>query len=460
MSGQGNPGRRAHSVPPPALTPERRSNSGVAPRSGGSATLKGPHGNAPWSPPPVPRRIVPAPPPPTSKRPPAVTLKQNFGLDGEDEVPTRIHLRNSQDSLFPEPDDEGDATRSWGQAESVGSTRAPARQPAALWGDSVQEPTATTSVTQGELENLRRQLQLDQNRKSQSTRPGYATGPQTNRNGPSNVITQPVSVAPAQKRPFNWLNALAVLSVLGLVVVAHQSGHLRRFEGMRFDMSRFDVSRLTLPQLDVRPLLSALENAQANLAIRYEQLFSANGEGELTPSLSVNAASPQAMPTVEPLIPTVQQLDEADVVNATDKAVAASTGHSGNVAASDVSASTPADLALTNEQASALEAELGAAAPDQEPSSEENTPERKRGKRASRGKGVGVLRVNALPWADIYADGKLVGRTPELHLELAAGVHQITLKNTDHGLEKSFSVKITSGRVETRIVNLQDAPAN
>jgi hypothetical protein len=66
----------------------------------------------------------------------------------------------------------------------------------------------------------------------------------------------------------------------------------------------------------------------------------------------------------------------------------------------------------------------------------------------------GALRLNAMPWAEVHIDGQLVGNTPLTRLELPAGVHRVTLRNSERGLSKTFDVRITAGEVETRIVSL------
>jgi len=67
---------------------------------------------------------------------------------------------------------------------------------------------------------------------------------------------------------------------------------------------------------------------------------------------------------------------------------------------------------------------------------------------------IGVLRINARPWAKVYVDGNFAGNTPQMHLELSRGRHRITLQNEELGLAKTFTVKIRRGEVETRIVDL------
>ncbi len=68
--------------------------------------------------------------------------------------------------------------------------------------------------------------------------------------------------------------------------------------------------------------------------------------------------------------------------------------------------------------------------------------------------GTGTLRINARPWAEVYVDGESVGHTPQTHLELTAGWHSISLKNPELNIIKDFRVKITPGKIETRIMDM------
>ncbi len=66
----------------------------------------------------------------------------------------------------------------------------------------------------------------------------------------------------------------------------------------------------------------------------------------------------------------------------------------------------------------------------------------------------GVLRINTRPWAEIYIDGQRVGNTPQMHLELTAGWHRISLRNPELELVKAFTIKIAPGQTETRILDM------
>ena len=69
--------------------------------------------------------------------------------------------------------------------------------------------------------------------------------------------------------------------------------------------------------------------------------------------------------------------------------------------------------------------------------------------------GVGRLELNAVPWAEVYVDGRHRGETPLQRLELEAGTHHVRLVNRRHAISKSFTVRIRPGATTTRVVNLR-----
>ncbi len=68
--------------------------------------------------------------------------------------------------------------------------------------------------------------------------------------------------------------------------------------------------------------------------------------------------------------------------------------------------------------------------------------------------GTGTLRINSRPWSQVYVDGRLIGNTPQMNLQLAAGRHRVTLVNPDFNIRHTVSVNITPGETTTRIVQL------
>jgi hypothetical protein len=70
------------------------------------------------------------------------------------------------------------------------------------------------------------------------------------------------------------------------------------------------------------------------------------------------------------------------------------------------------------------------------------------------GGGKGVLRINSRPWAQVYVDGKLMGNTPQMAIQLAPGNHKVKLVNQPMGLSKTLSVTVKNGETVTKIMNL------
>lgn len=68
--------------------------------------------------------------------------------------------------------------------------------------------------------------------------------------------------------------------------------------------------------------------------------------------------------------------------------------------------------------------------------------------------GTGTLRINTRPWSNVFVDGRLVGNTPQMGIQLSAGRHRITLVNKDLGIRKLVEVTIVAGKVETKIITL------
>jgi hypothetical protein len=70
--------------------------------------------------------------------------------------------------------------------------------------------------------------------------------------------------------------------------------------------------------------------------------------------------------------------------------------------------------------------------------------------------GKGVLRVNSRPWAQVFVDGRMVGNTPQMNIQLPTGKHTIKLSNPQMGLSKTFAVTTKAGHTETKVMNLID----
>ena len=55
----------------------------------------------------------------------------------------------------------------------------------------------------------------------------------------------------------------------------------------------------------------------------------------------------------------------------------------------------------------------------------------------------GALSVNALPWAEVFVDGRSVGTTPLANLPVTIGGHEIVLRHPQLG-ERTRTVTITA----------------
>jgi eukaryotic-like serine/threonine-protein kinase len=68
--------------------------------------------------------------------------------------------------------------------------------------------------------------------------------------------------------------------------------------------------------------------------------------------------------------------------------------------------------------------------------------------------GMGTLRVNTRPWSQVSIDGKLIGNTPQMNLQLPAGTHTVVLSNPGFGVTKSLVVTIKPDETVTRVITL------
>ena len=65
--------------------------------------------------------------------------------------------------------------------------------------------------------------------------------------------------------------------------------------------------------------------------------------------------------------------------------------------------------------------------------------------RESSAKPASILRINSRPWSQLFVDGRLVGNTPQLALDVQPGEHEIRLVNSVFGMTKSFRVDVGPG---------------
>lgn len=73
--------------------------------------------------------------------------------------------------------------------------------------------------------------------------------------------------------------------------------------------------------------------------------------------------------------------------------------------------------------------------------------------------GNGTLRINTTPWSQVSVDGRLVGNTPQMNIQLSPGTHRITLVNPDFNIRETQTVTIEAGQTVTRVIRLQTPAA-
>jgi hypothetical protein len=75
---------------------------------------------------------------------------------------------------------------------------------------------------------------------------------------------------------------------------------------------------------------------------------------------------------------------------------------------------------------------------------------------AAAGEGTGMLRVQTRPWSKVFVDGRLVGNTPLMGVELSAGRHTLTFVNEDFGIRKTVKIQIQAGQTLTQVLTLDE----
>ncbi len=73
---------------------------------------------------------------------------------------------------------------------------------------------------------------------------------------------------------------------------------------------------------------------------------------------------------------------------------------------------------------------------------------------ATRDRAPGRLNLMAIPAAEVYLRGRLLGRTPLADFELPAGTHVLTLRPDGGGAPESVTVRIRPGELTRKGVRL------
>ena len=63
----------------------------------------------------------------------------------------------------------------------------------------------------------------------------------------------------------------------------------------------------------------------------------------------------------------------------------------------------------------------------------------------------GTLRVNSRPWSEVFVDGRKVGTTPQLAINLTPGRHKVRLVNSQFAVSKNLDVDVKAGESVTRV---------
>jgi serine/threonine protein kinase len=62
--------------------------------------------------------------------------------------------------------------------------------------------------------------------------------------------------------------------------------------------------------------------------------------------------------------------------------------------------------------------------------------------------GTATIRINSIPWSDVFLDGVAVGRTPIMSLRVSPGTHRVMLRTAD-GRTRTRSVSVQPGETQT-----------
>ena len=69
---------------------------------------------------------------------------------------------------------------------------------------------------------------------------------------------------------------------------------------------------------------------------------------------------------------------------------------------------------------------------------------------------IGTLRLNTVPWSNVYLGKRKLGMTPLLGVKLPVGTHTLTAVNSTKDIRKTFKVTIRPRKTTTLRVKLTD----
>jgi serine/threonine protein kinase len=74
---------------------------------------------------------------------------------------------------------------------------------------------------------------------------------------------------------------------------------------------------------------------------------------------------------------------------------------------------------------------------------------------AAAGGGESLLDINSIPVSNVILDGKPIGTTPRLHVNVSPGSHTVQFVNAEQGLKKTITVKVGAGETARAIAKLK-----
>ena len=70
--------------------------------------------------------------------------------------------------------------------------------------------------------------------------------------------------------------------------------------------------------------------------------------------------------------------------------------------------------------------------------------------------GDGFLNINSLPASLVVLDGRPIGSTPKVHLQVPAGAHTVVFTNSELGVMKQVSVTVAAGETLAATARLRE----
>ena len=68
---------------------------------------------------------------------------------------------------------------------------------------------------------------------------------------------------------------------------------------------------------------------------------------------------------------------------------------------------------------------------------------------------TGKLTLATVPWTSVYLDGKKLGDTPLVNVDVPAGRLTLKLKNAGAGIDQSYIVNVSAGKTTVKKLGLK-----